>query len=140
MDIIHLKHLGATGAAGASTFNGATFQTLAGQFKGQSVPQVPYSTSNGESIRKYLDFYNEQLASGRSAFDTFDQCNLEPILMLPYAADVQNLDTNLILRTQMDEYSTNSLVHIGAVHDSVVVLNYNNDGSMMESCSYAVLS
>ena len=125
---------------GITNFSGAAFQTLSGQFKGQSIPQVPYSSESGETVRKYLDFYNEQLSSGRSGYDTIAEYKAEPILLLPFASDSQNMDTNLILRTQMDGATNQSLVHVGTVHDSVVVLGYNNDGSVMESCTYAVLS
>ena len=125
---------------GITNFSGAPFQTLSGQFKGQVVPQVPYSNESGETVRKYLDFYNEQLSSGRSGYDTIAEYKAEPIVLLPFASDPQNMDTNLILRTQMDGSTQQSLVHVGTVHDSVLVLNYNNDGTVMESCTYAVLS
>ena len=125
---------------GITNFSGAAFQTLSGQFKGQSVPQVPYSSESSETVRKYLDFYNEQLSSGRSGYDTITEYKAEPIVLLPFASDPQNMDTNLILRTQMDGSTQQSLVHVGTVHDSVLVLNFNNDGSVMESCTYAVLS
>lgn len=125
---------------GITNFSGAAFQTLSGQFKGQSVPQVPYSSESSETVRKYLDFYNEQLSSGRSGYDTIAEYKAEPIVLLPFASDPQNMDTNLILRTQMDGATNQSLVHVGTVHDSILVLNYNNDGSVMESCTYAVLS
>ena len=130
----------ATAYKGITHFSGAAFQTLSGQFKGQSVPQVPYSSESGETVRKYLDFYNEQLSSGRSGYDTIADYKAEPIILLPFASDPQNMDTNLILRTQMDGATQQSLVHVGTVHDSVLVLNYNNDGTVMESCTYAVLS
>ena len=130
----------ATTYSGITNFSGAPFQTLSGQFKGQSVPQVPYSNESGETVRKYLDFYNEQLSSGRSGYDTIAEYKAEPIVLLPFASDPQNMDTNLILRTQMDGATQQSLVHVGTVHDSILVLNFNNDGSVMESCTYAVLS
>jgi len=130
----------ASAYAGITNFSGAPFQTLSGQFKGQSVPQVPYSSESSETVRKYLDFYNEQLSSGRSGYDTIAEYKAEPIVLLPFASDPQNMDTNLILRTQLDGATSQSLVHLGTVHDSVVVLNYNGDGSLMESCTYAVLS
>ena len=125
---------------GITNFSGAAFQTLSGQFKGQSIPQVPYSSESSETVRKYLDFYNEQLSSGRSGYDTIAEYKAEPIVLLPFASDPQNMDTNLILRTQMDGATNQSLVHVGTVHDSILVLNFNNDGSVMESCTYAVLS
>ena len=125
---------------GITNFSGAPFQTLSGQFKGQSIPQVPYSSESGETVRKYLDFYNEQLSSGRSGYDTIAEYKAEPIVLLPFASDPQNMDTNLILRTQMDGATNQSLVHLGTVHDSILVLGFNNDGSVMESCTYAVLS
>ena len=130
----------ASAYAGITNFSGAPFQTLSGQFKGQSVPQVPYSSESSETVRKYLDFYNEQLSSGRSGYDTIAEYKAEPIILLPFASDPQNMDTNLILRTQMDGATQQSLVHVGTVHDSILVLNFNNDGSVMESCTYAVLS
>ena len=135
-----LLNQAAAGYKGITNFSGAAFETMSGQFKGQSIPQVPYTSDNGDTVRKYLDFYNEQFSTGRSGYDTIAQYRDEPILLLPFASDPQNLDTNLILRTQIDGNANQSLVYVGTVHDSVVVLNYNNDGSMMESCTYAVLS
>ena len=34
-------------------------------------------------MRKYLDFYNEQLSSGRSGYDTIAEYKAEPIVLLP---------------------------------------------------------
>ena len=140
--LVASQHLNpaAAGANGSTVLTGAAFETISGQFKGQSIPQTPYDNSNESMIRKYWDFYNEQLSSGRSVFDTIFQYQAEPIIMLPFASDPNNLDTNLVLRTQMQAGTTNSLVHIGTVHDSALVVNYSSDGSMLESCTYAVLS
>ena len=140
--LVASQHLNPTaaGANGSTSFTGAAFQTISGQFKGQSVPMTPYDTSNESLIRKYWDFYNEQLSSGRSVFDTIFQYQAQPIIMLPFASDPNNLDTNLVLRTQMQGGTTNSLVHLGTIHDSALVVNMSSDSSMMESCTYAVLS
>ena len=140
--LVASQHLNpaAAGANGSTSLTGAAFQTISGQFKGQSIPQTPYDTSNESLIRKYWDFYNEQLSSGRSVFDTIFQYQAQPIIMLPFASDPNNLDTNLVLRTQMQGGTTNSLVHVGTVHDSALIVNYDSSGSMMESCTYAVLS
>ena len=101
---------------------------------------TPYDSSNESLIRKYWDFYNEQLSSGRSVFDTIFQYQAQPIIMLPFASDPNNLDTNLVLRTQMQAGTTNSLVFVGTIHDSALICNFDSSGSMMESCTYAVLS
>ena len=140
--LVASQHLNPAAAAanGSTSFTGAAFQTISGQFKGQSVPMTPYDTSNESLIRKYWDFYNEQLSSGRSVFDTIFQYQAQPIIMLPFASDPNNLDTNLVLRTQMQGGTTNSLVHLGTIHDSALICNMSSDGSMMESCTYAVLS
>ena len=140
--LVASQHLNptATGANGSTSFTGAAFQTISGVFKGQSVPMTPYDTSNESLIRKYWDFYNEQLSSGRSVFDTIFQYQAQPIIMLPFASDPNNLDTNLVLRTQMQGGTTNSLVHLATIHDSALICNFDSSGSMMESCTYAVLS
>ena len=127
-------------SGGATALTGAKMLTMHAQFKGSSVPQVPYDSSNESLIRKYLDFYNEQLSSGRSVFNTIVEYDAEEIIMLPFASDPNNLDTNLVLRTQINGGTLNSLVHVGTIHDSALVCSMNGDSSMMESCTYAVLS
>ena len=138
----HLDLTAAT-ATGATGFTGCLNSASAPpsiDYAGQQVPARVYTSDQNDKNRAYLDLYaSALLASGQSTYDTFAEWDANKLYLHSFPKAADDTSTNALVRFNADGNTTQSNVFLGALHDSVLTLQYGA-GNEITSVNYATVS
>lgn len=137
---LNLSDNTATGATGfIGCLNNATAPPSV-DYAGTQVPARVYTNSLIDLHRAYLDLYaGALLASGQSTYDSLEEWNANKLYLHNFPKAADDTSTNALVRFNADGSSVNSNIFLGALHDSVVTLQYGADNAIT-SVNYATIS
>ena len=139
------QHLDVTAATarGATGFQGCLNNASAPpsvDYAGQQVPARVYTDASSDVHRAYLDLYaGALLASGQSTYDNLSEWIDNKLYLHSFPKAADDTSTNALVRFNADGNTTQSNVFLGALHDSVLTLQYGADNAVT-SVNYATIS
>ena len=139
------QHLDVTAATarGATGFQGCLNNASAPpsvDYAGQQVPARVYTNASSDVHRAYLDLYaGALLASGQSTYDNLSEWIDNKLYLHSFPKAADDTSTNALVRFNSDGNTTPSNVFVGALHDSVLTIQYGG-GNEITSVNYATVS
>jgi len=126
---------------GSTSFSGAAItQGPIVNYSGQTSPITMYNAADANcEHRKYIDFYLNQLMSGKSGFDELEAWGGDKVTAHYFAKSPSSTDTNAIVKVTANGATLPSSIVVAAIHDSAIVLSYDSSGQIT-SVNYNVVS